>query len=74
MNTIYKATNKITGKSYIGFDSAWPSRKHRHQEKKTKQAQQFSIGLQICTQCHTDTKICIQCQIQKSTHKYARKI
>jgi group I intron endonuclease len=32
MNTIYKATNKITGKSYIGFDSAWPSRKERHQE------------------------------------------
>ena len=32
MNTIYKATNKITGKSYIGFDSAWPNRKERHQE------------------------------------------
>ena len=32
MNTIYKATNKITGKSYIGFDSNWPSRKERHQE------------------------------------------
>jgi group I intron endonuclease len=32
MNSIYKATNKITGKSYIGFDSAWPSRRERHQE------------------------------------------
>lgn len=35
MNTIYKATNKITGKSYIGFDSNWPSRKERHQENAT---------------------------------------
>jgi len=31
-NTIYKATNSITGKSYIGFDSAWPKRKNRHLE------------------------------------------
>ena len=30
MNTIYKSTNKITGKSYIGFDSSWPNRKRRH--------------------------------------------
>ena len=32
MNTIYKATNKINGKSYIGFDSAWPKRMNRHLE------------------------------------------
>jgi group I intron endonuclease len=31
-NTIYKATNSINGKSYIGFDSAWPKRKNRHLE------------------------------------------
>lgn len=30
MNTIYKATNKINGKSYVGFDSDWPKRKKRH--------------------------------------------
>lgn len=30
MNTIYKATNKVTGKSYIGFDSSWPNRKRKH--------------------------------------------
>jgi len=28
--SIYKATNKINGKSYIGFDSKWPRRKHKH--------------------------------------------
>lgn len=30
MNTIYKSTNKVNGKSYIGFDSSWPNRKKRH--------------------------------------------
>lgn len=28
--SIYKATNIITGKSYIGFDSHWPKRKSEH--------------------------------------------
>ena len=32
MNTIYKSTNTINGKSYIGFDSAWPKRMNRHLE------------------------------------------
>ena len=31
--TIYKATNKINGKSYIGYDSAWPQRKHDHKSQ-----------------------------------------
>lgn len=30
INTIYKATNKINNKSYIGFDSNWPKRKDTH--------------------------------------------
>lgn len=30
MAVIYKAINKINGKSYIGFDSNWPSRKWVH--------------------------------------------
>ncbi len=30
--TIYKAQNKINGKCYIGFDSAWPSRKLSHEK------------------------------------------
>ena len=28
--TIYKSTCTVTGKSYIGFDSRWPSRKREH--------------------------------------------
>jgi group I intron endonuclease len=30
--TIYKATNKINGKSYVGFDSKWPRRKKQHEK------------------------------------------
>jgi group I intron endonuclease len=30
MATIYKATNTINGKSYIGFDSKYPDRKREH--------------------------------------------
>lgn len=30
MYTIYKVTNKINGKAYVGFDSNWPSRKSVH--------------------------------------------
>lgn len=28
--TIYKATNKSNGKSYLGFDSKWPNRMNQH--------------------------------------------
>lgn len=30
MAIIYKATNKVNGKAYIGFDSNWPNRKAGH--------------------------------------------
>jgi group I intron endonuclease len=36
MFTIYKVTNKINGKAYIGFDSNWPSRKSVHICEATK--------------------------------------
>jgi hypothetical protein len=35
--SIYKATNKINGKSYIGFDSKWPNRKQKHLNKSFKE-------------------------------------
>lgn len=33
MAIIYKATNKINGKSYIGYDSNWPNRKRVHKTR-----------------------------------------
>ena len=34
--TIYMARNKVNGKCYIGFDSAWPSRVKVHERAKGK--------------------------------------
>lgn len=34
--SIYKATNKINGKCYIGYDSKWPRRKHYHLQNARK--------------------------------------
>jgi len=31
--SIYKATNQLTGKVYIGFDSNWPNRQKQHLHK-----------------------------------------
>jgi len=42
--TIYKATNLINEKCYIGFDSAWPRRQKVHLSRPTKFA--FSAALQ----------------------------
>lgn len=39
--SIYKATNKITRKSYIGFDSNWPRRKNTHRHKYQKNNSKF---------------------------------
>ena len=40
--TIYKATNTINGKSYIGFDSNWPRRQKQHFHKaKSGEGQYF---------------------------------
>ena len=34
--SIYRATNKTNGKTYIGFDSDWPSRKYQHKNRSKK--------------------------------------
>lgn len=34
--TIYRATNTITGKVYIGFDSSWPKRRYEHKGDATR--------------------------------------
>jgi group I intron endonuclease len=39
--TIYKSTCKITGKSYVGFDSNWPNRQKVHKSASKKQDYKF---------------------------------
>lgn len=39
--SIYKATNTINGKVYIGFDSKWPNRQKIHKRKYKYQNQKF---------------------------------
>ena len=34
--SIYKVTNKVNGKTYIGFDSNWPNRKYQHKSRSKK--------------------------------------
>ena len=40
--TIYKATNTINGKSYIGFDSNWPDRQKAHKTSSKTVSSNFS--------------------------------
>ena len=35
MYTIYKATNAVNGKAYVGFDSKWPARQKAHKFAET---------------------------------------
>ena len=39
--TIYRATNCVNGKVYIGFDSSWPSRKLNHKAASKTQSCKF---------------------------------
>jgi group I intron endonuclease len=39
--TIYKATNIINNKTYVGFDSNWPSRKNKHKNYHLKKITKF---------------------------------
>ena len=41
--SIYKATNKVTGKCYIGFDSNWPRRKLEHKSSAKNKKHNFKF-------------------------------
>jgi group I intron endonuclease len=46
MNIIYKATNKIDGKAYIGFTKHWPLRKNIHESRaRTDKGEYFHNAL-----------------------------
>lgn len=43
--SIYRCTNTITNKCYIGFDSNWPNRKNYHKCYYTKQNYKFYLSI-----------------------------
>ena len=43
--SIYKATNTINGKVYIGFDSNWPNRQNEHKYLLNTRNQKFYYAL-----------------------------
>ena len=43
--SIYKATNRVNNKSYIGFDSKWPRRKTGHKDSYLKEDTVFYRAL-----------------------------
>jgi len=43
--SIYKATNLINGKSYIGFDACWPTRQKDHKRNYTKKNNKFYAAI-----------------------------
>lgn len=43
--SIYKVTNKVNNKIYIGFDSNWPRRKWEHKSAYTKKQNKFYYAL-----------------------------
>lgn len=43
--SIYKATNTINGKSYIGFDSSWPTRCSDHKRNSIKKNSRFYAAI-----------------------------
>jgi len=43
--SIYKATNVINNKVYIGFDSCWPNRIQQHKYNSTKRPQKFYCAI-----------------------------
>jgi group I intron endonuclease len=45
MGIIYKATNKINGKAYIGFTTKWPMRKDVHERKSRSGDEYFHNAL-----------------------------
>jgi|APCry1669189883_1035261.scaffolds.fasta_scaffold18052_2 group I intron endonuclease len=45
--SIYKVTNKTNGKTYIGFDSNWPTRKYQHKNRAKKGTIKYRLYLAI---------------------------
>lgn len=68
--TIYKATNKINGKSYVGFDGSWPNRKRQHERSSTRGSNfHFHCALRFYGFENFEWEIVFQSTDKNYTHK-----
>lgn len=67
--SIYKATNIINGKSYIGFDSCWPTRQQDHQRNYTIKNSNFYAAIRKYGWENFEWTVLYQSADKKHTHK-----
>jgi group I intron endonuclease len=66
--TIYKATNKINGKSYIGFDSNWPTRISNHKRNAIKKGGRFYTAIRKYGWEEFEWSVLYQSHLKEHTH------
>jgi group I intron endonuclease len=67
--SIYKATNNINGKSYIGFDACWPTRQRDHLRDYVKKNNNFYAALRKHGRDNFTWEILYQSKDKLHTHK-----
>lgn len=67
--SIYKATNIINGKSYIGFDACWPTRQKDHQRIYNKKNNKFYAALRKHGWDNFEWTVLYQSLDKEHTHK-----
>lgn len=67
--SIYKATNNVNGKSYIGFDANWPTRQKNHKKNYTERNSNFYAALRKHGWENFTWEILYQSTDKEYTHK-----
>lgn len=74
VHTIYMARNKVNGKYYIGFDSAWPSRKTAHLNSKRDDCPRFHRAIKKYGPDAFEWEILFQGWDKEFVHREAERI
>jgi len=67
--TIYKATNIVNGKSYIGFDACWPTRQKDHQQNHCKKNSKFYAAIRKHSWNNFTWEVLYQSKDKNHAHK-----
>ena len=68
--SIYKATNIINGKSYIGFDAKWPTRQQDHKRNHSKKNNKFYAAIRKHKWDNFIWEVVYQSTDKTHTHKF----